>query len=130
MTNYRWSLNDEDFNYESLNEAVDGWEDDLGGNPAEVGDIIYRGEIAEPMTQFINADMFIKEVRNIVYDNYGERAEGFPVASPEAKKELQDFISQWQEKYCKPSFFKVKNTVDYALTEQDIADYKKWSAES
>jgi hypothetical protein len=111
-----WSVNDEDFRYDSLRELIDNNRDELN-----LGVTVYVGEATRPtMYQLCDADDVIETMADRAYDIGGEYAEGFPCVSQAARDELNDLLSGWLEKHCIVDFYSVSNVKPYVLTDADF----------
>lgn len=118
LTSKCWSLDCEDFNYESLGELIDAHSDLL-----EVGQVVYYGTLETPSAgEFLNVDSIIEQMGERAWDEYGEYADGYPDLNKDAIKELDEFLIAWGNKYCPPTFHSVENIKEYTLTEDDIQD--------
>lgn len=110
-----WSRNDEDFTYETIQDVID-CEGDL-----KVGDTIYYGEVERPNPEdFICVDRIIEDIGVQAYDVGGEYAEDYPEVSEEAKTRLDQLLKEWVNSLPAPTFFTIKNTKPYKLTEEDF----------
>lgn len=113
--NIVWSTDGETFNFDTLYEAIDD---------QEVGDTIYYGEKVEVKPQHLmTANYIIETIGDNAYDIVGEFADGFPDISPMAHLELDMFLKEWMDKYCKPTFYSVKNVKEHIVTQEDIDEY-------
>jgi uncharacterized protein YfdQ (DUF2303 family) len=114
-----WSLDEEQFNYESLDELIQGIYD-LHGS-VEPGWVVSFGTAHKPdAADFVDADRVIDDMGDAASDVGGEFAEDFPSVSPEARKELNDFLEAWARKHCEVTFFTVDNVQKYTITQADI----------
>jgi uncharacterized protein YfdQ (DUF2303 family) len=114
-----WSLDEEQFNYGSLEEAIQGIYDLHGA--VEPGHIVWFGTSHKPDAgDFVDADRVIDDMGDAAMDVGGEFAEDFPNVSPEARKELNDFLEAWARKHCEVTFFTVDNVQQYTITQADI----------
>lgn len=118
--NIKWSSNEEDYSYESLAELIDceyfSISDDL------VGQTVYYGEAVPPSTQFITATDIIDMISEQAYDQGGEYSEDYPDCSPQDIKDLEEFITEWQNRFT-PRWWTVKNVKEYILTEEDLKEH-------
>ncbi len=117
-----YSVNEEDYSFTEMEEVLDHFEcqtDDLilGATYWEAEAIPYTPDMivgGEHILEFIDERAY-EEIGEI-YDN--------TKATPEAVKELHDFIITWAEKYTDISrFWKVKNSTQKTITESDIKEF-------
>lgn len=112
---HAWSLNNEDFNYDSLDEAIG-----MLDQPA-VGTIVYIEEITEVTQRFLcSANHIIASMGDRAYEEVGELAANYPEVSDEGRAELKALLADWMEKYAKPNFCRVINVREYELTAEDL----------
>lgn len=111
-----WSRDGESFQFDSLAELLETYDDLEAGMSVEFGTATY------PSTNFVDADDVVELIGTRAYDVGGEYAEDFPSLSDAAVKELSEFLSAWQAKHCKPTFYIVPGAQKYVITEQDIKD--------
>lgn len=116
-----WSTNQEDFNHQSLGEALESLDND--GDLTE-GRIIWFGECVRPdPTKYICAADILETIGNAAYDDGGEHAEDYPTVSNQAEAKLDAFLSAWLTKHCQPNFWMVENVKEYIVTAADVAEY-------
>lgn len=111
-----WSANDEDFSCLGLDELLNE-NDEL-----KPGDTVYRGEAVRPdPTSYVDANDVIEMLGERAYDDAGDHADGWPCVSKDAEGELNHLLAGWMQKHCPPpSFYRVKNSTPYVLTEADF----------
>lgn len=116
-TDFVWSTDEETYNIDSLGDLIRDYD-------IEAGTTVYYGKAAKPSaSSFIDTDDIIEDAQNRASDNYGEFAECFlDDITDEAKKELNDFLSAWMEKYGVVTFYMVEEPKEYVVTEQDVID--------
>jgi hypothetical protein len=110
-----WSVDDEDYEYESLSDLLDA-------NPEiKSGDTVYVGEAKPPNPHHLVSAM---DVVNIMSDRAldiaDEHACDYPNVTDEAYEELDRFLHDWVTKNCSPNFFVIKNSQEYKVTIDDI----------
>lgn len=112
-----WSLDNESFNYDSLEELVTAHRDTL-----KAGQIVLHGGVRHPaMRQLCDAEAVLDHMANNAADLAGEYAEGFPNVSKEAKAELDALLEAWCDKHCDIDFFEVVGVKSYKLTKNDLS---------
>ena len=87
------------------------------------GDKVHRG-ISLPVTAddlIPPADWVIDDIACRAGDLVGEIAEDYPEVSNEARQELESLLRGWVEKHCPPTFFMVDDSIEYVVTEADMA---------
>lgn len=110
-----WSVDEENFRYDSLQDLLDS-NDEL-----QAGDVVYVGNAKHPKPeQLCDADDIIEMMKDRAWDIVGEYAEDYPEVSDEAHKELDDFIKSWIMKHCPPDFYTVTDVREYILTKEDL----------
>ena len=112
---YSYSLNDENFTgeYDSpMAAAIEGF---LEERDHYDGDVIFVGEISDPVPEaYIDADVILEHIT--CQDAFlGDHAEGWPEASKEQleelEKELRAVFIAWMERHdLRPTFWYVNNS--------------------
>jgi hypothetical protein len=112
-----WSVDECDFEYETLGDLLDS-NDELG-----VGDVVYVGTPVRhaPSTFIDDADNIIERMGERAYDEHGEFADDYPDVTDEAKAELTAFLVAWADKHCDVRFYGVEDIREYAITAEDLA---------
>ena len=111
-----WSVDGEEFTFDSLGDLLDSRGDEL-----RPGHKVWRGTAKGPaMADLADADNVIEDIATRAYDFGGEFADGFPEVTPEHKAKLQAFLEQWLAECPSPRFYQVTNVVSYALTADDF----------
>ncbi|WP_064748680.1 hypothetical protein [Lysobacter antibioticus] len=121
---YAWSIDEERFDLGSFGEALDALESD--GRLA-VGQVIYYGETEQQAaSSFVpTADQIIDCAADNAYDHAGEHSEGFGNdVTPEAKAELNAFLSEWANKNMRVHFWLVRNVRKYIVTAEDVSAWE------
>jgi hypothetical protein len=115
VTKIYWSTDEENFNYESLEEAIN----DL--YKPEVGHIVYSGEQKDftPKLHW-SIEHLLEHLGEQGYDEVGEHVGDWPDASKEAVKQLENYLKRWIKRHCPPKFYGVKNVKKYVITEEDL----------
>jgi hypothetical protein len=112
-----WSVDECEFNYQTLGDLLD-CHDEL-----EAGTVVYVGAPVRnaPSTFIGDADDIIERMGERAYDEHGECAEDFPDdVSKEAKDELTAFLVAWADKHCEARFYGVENIRPYTITAEDL----------
>lgn len=111
-----WSANNEDFNYEELSDLLDS-NDDL-----KPGDTVYRAEAHPPkLKSLVDADWVIEQIGEMAYEIGGEYADDYPDVSKEQAAKLQALLEQWLSECPAPTFWQVRGSEPYVLTEGDFS---------
>lgn len=112
-----WSMDEELFRAESLNELVNDHHDEL-----EVGQTVWVADSVHPdPAGYIDVDYTLEQIGERAMDDCGEAAEDFPSVTAEARNELESLLKTWARKHCTVSFWQVKNVRPYVLTAEDLA---------
>ena len=122
MNKVYWATDDETYNLDTLDEVIEHLLCDNEPNEI-VGCAVSYGEVVPFNTDWIDADFVIDNIAERGYDEGGEFALDFPDVSAEAKEELETFLSNWQAKHCVANFWKIKNTKEYTITQEDVDNY-------
>jgi hypothetical protein len=113
MEKYYYSYDEENFSFDSIEEAAEGlWND---GYPLEVGDVetIYQGEAIET-----KASSFLPSMASIImdqaYDECGDFAERWDLENKKDAASLQEYLQnafdEWANKNdMQPNFYLIKN---------------------
>lgn len=113
----RWSSNQEDFDFSSLDDLLDS-NDEL-----TVGDTVYIGTGTKPSpSRFLNMNHFLDSISNAAIDIGGELAEDILDPSEQDINELKSYIENWLTKHCNINFYEIVNIREHVLTEQDMED--------
>lgn len=111
-----WSLDGEEFNYDSLGDLLDARGDEI-----RPGHKVWRGTAKPPsMADLADAERVIEDIGERAHDFGGEYADGFPKVSPEHAAKLQALLEQWLAECPPPRFYQVTNAVPYVLTDSDF----------
>lgn len=111
-----WSLDGEEFNYDSLGDLLDA-----RGDEVRPGHKVWRGTAKHPsMTDLADAERVIEDIGERAHDFGGEYADGFPEVSPEHAAKLQALLEQWLAECPSPRFYQVTNAVPYVLADTDF----------
>ncbi len=120
MVDIVWSKDEDNWDYslediwEVFQEIEDNYDEGL-----QAGQIIYYGEKISPSKIFVDANDVIEMIGNQAADNGGEWAYDYPDVPDEQKKQLQDFLVQWQKQFT-PNWYEVKNVKEYTITHADV----------
>jgi hypothetical protein len=111
-----WSLDGEEFNYDSLGDLLDA-----RGDEVRPGYKVWRGTAKHPsMADLADAERVIEDIGERAHDFGGEYADGFPEVSPEHAAKLQALLEQWLTECPPPRFYQVTNAVPYVLADTDF----------
>lgn len=116
-----YSIDDEDYRYECLNELLDG----LAYAP-EVGDVYYEATCLEIMPVNVFDDdliqSFLFDADGLIYDQVGETyQDAYGNVSAQAKEELKKLMQDWAVKHVNlQGYYKITNTVKKTFTEEDL----------
>lgn len=114
-----WSIDGEDFSFDSLVAAMDCM------HPPKVGTVVYFGEASRPDHHtFICADDVIDAMQAQASDVGGEHADDYASVSDAEKKELEDLLHEWQDKHCTADFWSISDSKEYRITQSDIASWQ------
>jgi hypothetical protein len=114
-----YSRDDETFDYTSLGGLIDAEE-------LQVGDTYYEGEAyVLDMTALTNnfINNILENLDEIVFSEtgYGDYVhETFCHVSDQAKKELSDFLIEWDKKHIKTNYWVVTKSVQKTIEEGDL----------
>ncbi len=113
-----WSIDEECFNADSLNELLDNHADEI-----VVGTVVYKGDAIQPdITKLVSADDIVELLSERAWDEYGEGTEGFPYVTGEEVAVLDRLLQGWIGKYCRnPVIYGVENVKEYVITEEDLS---------
>lgn len=119
---YCYSTDEEMFNYESVGDVVD----ELSCNLEEdklIGATYWRGEKkALTHAECIDIDSFLEQCDERAYEEIGEVYDNCFADVTEAEKmELGELITAWAKKHVTIRYWKVLNTKELKITEDDIA---------
>ena len=111
-----WSINNEDFNCDTLAELLEDNQGDV-----RPGQTVYFGTAKAPaISSFISVDSVIDDIRVSAYDFGGEWADDYPEVSPEHEAKLQALLESWLAECPAPRFYRVVDAKPYVLTESDF----------
>ncbi len=108
--------------YDNPKEAMQDMKD---SDDLEVGNTFLTGirRDLSSKSYFLDADDLLEQYDSNIYDNCGEYAcdnTGADRVSDEAKKELNDFLSQWVGKNLNLNFYEVDHEEEIVLTQEMI----------
>lgn len=110
-----WSIDEENFQYDSLGELLDNHTELM------IGDVVYVGDAVKPdHSELIDVDNILEMMSERAYDIAGEYADNFPNATVEAVRVLDYFLQVWMKAYCTINFYRVKNIKPYKITMEDF----------
>jgi hypothetical protein len=111
-----WSYDGERFSYDTLGELLDC-------NELQVGDTVHTGDGVTPdPAEWVDVEDVIEQLACRAYDECGEIAEDYPNVSDEAKAELKVLLEAWAHKHCTPTWYMIKDVIEYEITADDIAE--------
>jgi len=121
MTEKCYSLNDEDYRFDDLNDLLQELEDN---DELVVGTEYWEAEARRPKaSDFFSADEVLERANECAGDEGGDWAEDFAMVSDDAKAELESLLSEWAEKNCPVLFFTVHAPVKKCVTAELIAEF-------
>lgn len=111
-----WSVDGEEFTYDSLGDLLDSRGDEL-----RPGHKVWRGTAQLPtMSSLADAGNVIEDIAERAYDFGGEWAVDYPEVTPEHKAKLQALLEQWLAECPSPRFYQVTGVAPYELTADDF----------
>ena len=118
----RYSINDEDYIFDSVSDVVDEmWNNSMG--EALVGQKYYELEVNPlDVSTFIGVDMIIESVTDDLYEEVGERADFFAYPTDDQLFELKSLVVDWFRKNTNIETFwvGVGKAVEKVITEDDL----------
>ena len=112
-----WSINNEDFNCDTLDELLEDCQGDV-----RPGQTVYFGTAKAPtIGSFISVDSVIEDIAARAYDFGGEWADDYPDVTLEHKAKLQALLESWLAECPAPRFYRVVDAKPYVLTESDFS---------
>ncbi len=117
-----YSTNNEDFNHDSLWEAME----EIDGNDGlEPGRVVYEADAQRRNAgYYFDIDLMFEQMGEHAYDHCDEYADDFPDVSPDKKAELQKLVSDWLDANVKVNFYAVKNRKEITITEEMIKEHR------
>lgn len=113
---YVYALDGENFIFESE-------EDVLEEAQGEGYSVYQKGVVREVSPRdLIDVDDVQEILAYRAEDIAGEYAEFYPEFSDEAGKEMEDFLHQWIEKHCKPTFYLVEEVEELEVPPKEELD--------
>jgi hypothetical protein len=121
---YCYSSDNESFSYSGLGELIQDL--DVESDDELLGCTYWRGDKLELLhADCIDIDSFLEMCDDRASDEIGEIYDPcFTDVTPDEKQELHDKILDWCKKRVNLRFWKVRNTVELKITEEDIKEYK------
>lgn len=119
-----YSINDEEFSYETAWDAMDALE--CHGR-LDVGAIYFEVD-SEPvdLAEYLDADWLIEDAEQRAYDDIGECAEDAFSVSKEATAELEAALKSWAAKHLPSGYWRcVGKSREMRVTAEDIAARKE-----
>jgi hypothetical protein len=117
-----YSTDEENYNYETLGEAMDALDGDQG---LTEGLVIYEGEAhRNAPSYYFDVDSLIEQMGERACDDAGEWADTFPDLSKEQVAELDSMIKTWLDANVTATFYTVCNTRKLEVTTEMIAEYR------
>lgn len=109
-----WSLDGEDYRYDTLGELLDC-------NELSAGDVVHVGERApHDPADWVDAEDVIENLACRGSDVGGEWADNYPEVSKEAKAALQTLLETWAREHAQPNFYGIRNAREYVITAEDV----------
>jgi hypothetical protein len=115
-----YSTNNEDFNLTEAGDALDAL---ANKGRLVTGEIYYECD-CEPVViaSYLTADRILEQAGEQIYDDIGEAADDAFSASPEAKAELDAFVTAWTEKHIRGHYWRcVGPSREIKVTAADLA---------
>jgi hypothetical protein len=110
-----WSRDEENFNYLSLNDLLDTYDE------LKPGDVVFVGDAKIPKVgRLCDADDVCDMIADRAYDIGGDYAEDCADVSPDGKAELNALLDAWIKKHCNLNFWEVVNVRQYEITADDL----------
>ena len=117
----RYSINDEDYIFDSVAEVVDDMLNDGEGDP--LGRTYYELDV-KPLDaeSFISVHRFIDDLQDQLYEEVGEASDMFSAITKEAQAELKDALVAWARKHTNLETFwvGVGKAREMKITEADL----------
>lgn len=109
-----WSVDEENYNYDSLAELL------ASHGHLVAGDKVYVGTAVPPVvSQLCDADDVLETIADRASDFAGEYGADCAEVDKEAKAELNALLAAWIEKHCNLNFWQVSDVRPHVLTEED-----------
>lgn len=119
----RYSINDEDYIYDSVEEVVDDMEANDGERETLVGSTYYELEV-KPLdaSTFVGVDRIVESVTDDLYEEVGEVAELLVRPTDDQLFELKSLVVDWFRKNTNLETFwvGVGKAVEKVITEDDL----------
>ena len=110
-----WSRDEENFNYLSLADLLDTYDE------LKSGDVVFVGDAKPPkLGRLCDAEDVCDLIADRGYDIGGDYAEDCADVSPDAKAELNALLEGWIKKHCNLNFWEVVNVRQYVITADDL----------
>ena len=117
-----YSTDEENYNYETLGDALDALDGDQG---LEEGDVIYEGEaLRKAPSYYFDVDGLLEDMGERAHDDAGEWADTFPDLPKDKVAELDAIIKAWLDANLSATFYTVLNTRKVVVTAEMIAEYR------
>lgn len=117
-----YSINEEDYCYGEMHEALTALEDNDG---LVVGAVFHEGDSHKGRpSHYFDIDRALEDMGERAYDMCGEWAEDFPDVSAAKVKELEKLIADWLDANVAVNFYTVENVRPITVTEEMIAEYR------
>lgn len=121
LTELRYSLDEENYCYDDLAEALCRLDDD--GNLVE-GAVVYEGDALSPTASyFFSMDRLTEDLGERAYDECGEWAEDFPDTKTVKWNELEAIIKAWLDANVAVHFWTVTASRKIEVTAEMIAEH-------
>jgi hypothetical protein len=110
-----WSRDEENFNYLSLSDLLDTYDE------LKPGDVVFVGDAKPPRLRHLcDADDVCDMIADRAYDIGGDYAKDCADVSPGAKAELNALLEGWIKKHCNLNFWEVVNVRQHEITADDL----------
>ena len=117
----RYSINEEDFIFDSVSEVVDDMSNDGEGEP--LGRTYYEMEVKPlKLESFIDTYRFIDDLQDKLYEEVGEASDMFSTITKDASEELKELLVAWARKHTNLESFWVADGLarKMKVTEADL----------
>lgn len=112
-----WSLNNEEYNFDSLEELMDSH-----GYELRPGHTVWRGTAKSPsISSLVDVESVIENMGERAYEIGGEYAEDYPDVSAEHQAKLKALLEAWLAECPAPTFYTVKDAQAYVLRAEDFS---------
>ena len=112
-----WSHDEENYSSDSLHDLIRDY-DLVSGAKVNFGVAHHPSP-----SMFVGADDVIECAQERAYDEFSDYAECFlDGVTDEEKKKLDDLLKEWLERNSTITFYSVRDTTEYLITEEDVRE--------